>query len=65
MQSLMDQVACNAAHYAIDNWFADLPPQEKAEMWQRFYDSAYCAIMQWDEAASASRFNATARVMEN
>ncbi len=65
MESLMHQIAVNAAHYAVDNWGKHLPPSEKAEMWQQFYDSAYAAIMTWDEASSAGRFRAAALISEN
>lgn len=61
----MSEIACNCAHFAIDNWFKHLPPREKAEMWQRFYDSSYVAIMMWDEAASAGRFRSSRLVSEN
>ena len=63
--SLMEQIAVNAAHYAVDNWGKHLSGPEKAEMWQRYYDSAYAALMTFDEAASASRFRAASLVMEN
>ncbi len=63
--SLMEQIAVNAAHFAVDNFGHHLTGKEKAEMWQQHYDTAYAAIMTWDEASSASRFRATSLILEN
>jgi hypothetical protein len=49
MNPLMEELACNAAHFAVDNWGQHLGKGEQLTMWRRHYESVLAALMTYEE----------------
>jgi hypothetical protein len=53
MNPLMEEIACNAAHFAVDNWGKSLSKGQQVTMWRRYYDSVLAALMTYEETKSS------------
>ena len=60
MNPLMEELACNAAHFAVDNWGQYLGKGEQLGMWKRYYDSVLAALMTYEETRAAVATRASA-----
>jgi hypothetical protein len=64
-ESLMEQIACNAAHFAVDNWGKHLSKGRQVTLWKRHYDSVLAALMTFEEINNARVVRARAYICEN
>jgi hypothetical protein len=65
MNPLMEELACNAAHFAVDNWGCRLGNGERLMMWKRYYDSVLDALMTYEETRAAVAVRTRALISEN
>ncbi len=65
MNTLMDQIATNAADYAIAKFGLHLPGSKQQRLWKRYYDSALAALMTFEELNAARAIRARAIISQN
>lgn len=65
MNTLMDQIATNAADYALGQYGPHLPGSKQQRLWKRYYDSALAALMTFEELNTARAIRARDLISQN
>ena len=65
MNPLMDQIATNAADYAVGQYGLHLPGSKQQRLWKRYYESALAALMTFEELNVACGIRARAIISQN
>jgi hypothetical protein len=65
MNTLMDQIATNAADYAVGKYGLRLPGSQQQRLWKRYYDSALAALMTYEELGTARAIRARDLISQN
>ena len=65
MNNLMDQIATNAADYAVGQYGRHLPGSQQQRLWKRYYDSALAALMTFEELNAARSIRTRDLISQN
>jgi hypothetical protein len=65
MNALMDQIATNAADYAVSKYGLHLPGSKQQRLWKRHYESAMAALLTFEELKQARAIRARAVISQN
>jgi hypothetical protein len=65
MSTLMDQIATNAADYAVAQYGLHLPAFQQRRLWKRFYESALAALMTFEELGTSRAIQARDLISQN
>jgi hypothetical protein len=65
MNTLMDQIATNAADYAVAKYGLHLTAFQQQRLWKRYYDSALAALMTFEELNTPRAIRARDLISQN
>ena len=65
MDPLMEQIATNAADYAVGKYGLHMSKGRQIRLWKRYYDSAMAALMTFEEVDGARKTRARSLISEN
>jgi hypothetical protein len=65
MKSLINEIAQNAADYAVAHYGLHLPKARQLKLWKRYYDSVLSALITYEEVDTARKVRARSVISEN